>query len=396
MAERPTPIFLFALVTVTAIGPLSMQIFLPALPIIQADFAVSPALAHLTLSISMISIAVSTLIYGPLSDRFGRRPVLIAGLLIFLIGSLLCMLAPNVWVLIIGRVIQAGGGSCGLVLARAIVRDVYAQEKVASVIAYLTIAMVVAPMVAPAIGGILTDWQSWRASFGFVGLAGIVVLVLVFLRLAETNSRPASHPGVSGMLEGFGILLRSPVFCGYAFSGAFGLAGFFSFVSGAPYIMVNVMGRPVTEYGLYFAMLSLSFMAGNFVSARLSERLGTDRMILLGNLTALAGITVEALLMINGIWVPIAIFAPTAVIVFGNGIALPNLQAGALGVRPRSAGTASGLSGFLQMAIAAAFAQGVGSLTVDTPYPMIAFMAVAICLALVCSSLGARLARAAA
>ena len=374
MTERPSPAFLFALVAVTAIGPLSMQIFLPALPIIQADYGVSPAVAQLALSISMISIALATLAYGPLSDRFGRRPVMIAGMLIFLAGSAICTFAPNVWLLILGRIVQAAGGTCGLVLARAIVRDVYAEEKVASVIAYLTIAMVVAPMVAPAIGGGLTEWLSWRAIFAFVGLIGVGVLALVLLRLAETHSRPASHPGVEGMLEGFAMLLRSPVFCGYAFSGAFGLASFFAFASGAPYVMVNVLGRPVTEYGLYFVMLSLAFMAGNFAAARLSEQVGRHRMILTGNAVSLSAVTLAAALALAGVWTPLAIFLPTAVIVFGNGMAMPNLQAGALAVRPRSAGTASGLMGFLQMAIAAFFAQAVGSLTADTPYPMIAFM----------------------
>ncbi len=374
MTERPSSAFLFALVAVTAIGPLSMQIFLPALPIIQADYGVSPAVAQLALSISMISIALATLAYGPLSDRFGRRPVMIAGMLIFLAGSAICTFAPNVWLLILGRIVQAAGGTCGLVLARAIVRDVYAEEKVASVIAYLTIAMVVAPMVAPALGGGLTAWLSWRAIFAFVGLIGVGVLALVLLRLAETNSRPASHPGVEGMLEGFAMLLRSPVFCGYAFSGAFGLASFFAFASGAPYVMVNVLGRPVTEYGLYFVLLSLAFMAGNFAAARLSERVGRHRMILTGNTVSLSAVTLAAALALGGVWTPLAIFLPTAAIVFGNGMAMPNLQAGALAVRPRSAGTASGLMGFLQMAVAAFFAQAVGSLTADTPYPMIAFM----------------------
>ena len=380
MAERPSRSFLIALVAVTAIGPLAMQIFLPALPIIQADYGVAPGTAQLALSLSMLSIALSTLAYGPLSDRFGRRPVLIAGLLIFLLGSAICSQAPDIWTLILGRVVQAAGGASGMVLARAMVRDVYAQEKVASVIASLTLAMVVAPMLAPAIGGFLTELWSWRATFVFVGLVGLPIVTLVVFRLAETNSQPAHHRGVSGMIEGFALLLRSPIFCGYAFSGAFGLAGFFAFAAGAPYVMVNVMDRPVTEYGLYFVMISLAFMAGNFASARLSERFGTNRMIVVGCTLSLTAALIEAALLLAGFWTPLAIFIPTAGVVFGSGLAMPNMQAGALGVYPRSAGTASGLSGFLQMGIAAVFAQTVGTLQGDTPYVMIGFMVLALAL----------------
>ena len=381
MTEQPSRIFLLALVAVTALGPLAMQIFLPALPIIQQHFAVSTAAAQLVLSLSMVSIAVSTLAYGPLSDRFGRRPVLICGLLIFLAGSLLAAIADSIEVLILGRIIQAAGGTAGMVLARAIVRDVYAHEKVASVIAYLTVAMVIAPMLAPALGGLLTEAISWRAIFSFVGLAGLCVLALVILRLAETNSRPATHAGVTGMLEGFALLLRSPAFCGYAFNGAFGLAAFFAFVSAAPYLMVDVLDRPVTEYGLYFIGISLAFMAGNFVSARISERVGINRMILLGSGISVLAVAAGGVLALGGVWAPWALFGPTAVIVFGNGLTMANAQAGALGVYPRSAGTASGLSGFLQMAIAAVFAQTVGSVLNDSPVVMFGFMGFALALA---------------
>ena len=378
---HPGRLFLFALVAATALGPLAMQIFVPSLPIIQTDFGVSTGAAQLALSLSMVAIAVSTLIYGPLSDRYGRRPVLLAGLALFLVGSAICAAAPSIEILILGRIVQATGGSSGMVLSRAMVRDVYAQEKVASVLATITMAMVVAPMVAPAIGGVLTDLLGWRVIFVFAGAVGVGVLLLVQMRLTETRSLPPTHAGVSGMLEGFVLLLRSPAFCGYAFAGAFGLAGFFSFLAAAPYLMVNSLGRPPSEYGIAFITISLSFIAGNAVAARCSERVGQDRMILLGCGVALAGIAGLVVLSMAGYFSTYTIFGPTMVMVFGHGMALANLQAGALGVYPRSAGTASGLSGFLQMAIAALFAQLVGMLQDGTPYPMAAFMLASVVLA---------------
>ena len=374
MTAQPTRLFLFTLVAATALGPLAMQIFVPALPLIQVDYEVTPGTAQLALSLSMVAIAVSTLVYGPLSDRFGRRPMLILGLWIFLAGSAICSLAPTIELLILGRIVQAIGGTSGMVLSRAMVRDVYAHEKVASVLAAITIAMVVAPMLAPAIGGILSDLFGWRAIFSFAGAVCIGVLLLVNLYLTETGTRPPTHVGVTGMIEGFAMLLRSPAFCGYAFAGAFGLSGFFSFVAAAPYLMVNSLGRPPTEYGLFFVSISLSFMAGNAVAARISERVGIDRMIFLGNAVALLGVGIMLALSLAGVFSPLSIFAPTGIMVFGNGLAMANLQAGALGIYPRSAGTASGLSGFLQMSIAAGFAQIVGVLQDGSPLPMAVFM----------------------
>ena len=374
MTQPPTRGFFIALVAVTTLGPLSMQILAPALPIIQRDFGVAGGTAQLALSVSMWAIALSTLAYGPLSDSFGRRPVMIVGLAVFLVGSLLCALAPNIWILIVGRAVQAAGGTAGMVIARAIVRDVYAEEKVAGVIAYLTMAMVVAPMLAPAIGGVLTEAMGWPAIFGFAGLVGIPVMLLVVSRLAETHGVPAGHRGVGGMLGAFAMLLRSPAYRSYAFHGAFALASFFALVAGAPHIMVNVLDRPVSEYGYYFIVISLSFMAGNYVSARIHRRVGIDRMILIGSLIALGGVAVAAVLAMTGVWHPLAIFAPSTVIVFGNGLTMANAQAGALSVHLRSAGTASGLSGFLQMAIAGVFAQAVGTLQGDTPSVTVGFM----------------------
>ncbi len=387
-AGHRSPLFLLILVVATAVGPMSMQIFVPSLPAIQADFGVAAGTAQLVLSLSIFAIAVAMLGYGPLADRYGRRPAMIGGLGLFLLGSALCAFAPTIPLLILGRIVQAAGGAAGMVLTRAMVRDLYDRDESARVIAYLTMAMVVAPMVAPAIGGVLNDYIGWRANFAFVGAVGLVVVVLVLLQLPET--RPGSCASVGGglfLFAGFGRLLRSPMFCGYAFQAAFSVSIFFTFIAGAPYVMVRVFDRPATEYGLWFITLSASFMVGNFASARYGRRIGLDRMIVLGSLLALLGTLAAAGLVAAGFWTPAALFVPGMVFALADGLTMPNAQAGALSVDPKIAGAASGLSGFLQMFISAVASQTVAVLHDGTPYPLAAQMVLMAALALAAISL---------
>ena len=244
-------------------------------------------------------------------------------------------------------------------------------------------AMVVAPMVAPAVGGLLTDFVGWRATFIFLGVVGVVVTAFVVPVLVETNLRPVPLSGLGATVASFVRLLRSPIFCGYVFQGAFSSGSFFAFLSGAPYVMVNVLGRPATEYGLYFILLSLAFMAGNFVAARASARRGIHRMLVAGSALALSGTLLSLFLALTFEWGPLMIFGPAVIVAAANGLTMPNSQAGAVSHHPDAAGTASGLGGFLQMMIASVFAQAVGTLQNGTPYPMIGFMIAASSLALI-------------
>ena len=382
MSRPGSPLFLFVLVALTALGPMSMQIFLPALPAIRNEFAITGAAAQATLSVSMLAIALSTLVYGPLSDRFGRRPIVIFGLVVYLVGSAICAAAPDIWTLVMGRALQGAGGASGMVLARAIVRDVYSRERSAAVIAYLTTAMAVAPMAAPAIGGVLTDFVGWRANFGFIGLIGLAIGVLVVVRLSETHTERETDFGFGEMMRGFARLLARPIFCGYALNAAFSLSVFFAFISGAPYVMVDVLHRPASEYGFYFILTATGFMSGSFVAAKVSERVGIDRMILLGSTISFAAVAITAGLLAAGLWHPMTLFGMAAVGAFAVGLSMPNAQAGAISVNPKAAGTASGLSGFIQMAVGAGVAQLVGTIHNGTPYPMIGVMLVCAALAL--------------
>ena len=367
-------LFLVVLVAATALGPLAMQIFLPSLPAIQHGLGVSAVAVQLVVSVSMVAIAVSMLIYGPLSDRYGRRPVLVAGLALFLIGSVVSAAAPDIGFLVVGRTVQAVGGAAAFVLTRAIVRDVYGRARAASMIAYITLAMIVAPMLAPVIGGALNDAFGWRANFAFTAIVCVLVTGLVVWRLPETHHERVAVPGVAAMVGSFGRLLRIPAFCGFAFQSTFSMAIFFTFATAAPYVVITVMGRPAAVYGAFFMLLSASFMTGAFVAGRVSERVGVERMVVAGAGLALVGAAATVLSLVALGWTPWALFGPVLLIGLGNGVSMPNAMAGAISVDPRAAGAASGLAGFLQMFVAAGFAQVAGAWQNGTPYPMVGFM----------------------
>ncbi|MGJ8688060.1 MAG: multidrug effflux MFS transporter [Gammaproteobacteria bacterium] len=371
------------LAAVSALGPIAMQILLPGIPIIKESFAVSTSVAQLTLSLSMAAIAVATLAYGPLSDRYGRRPVLIAGISITIVGSLLCIMAPTIELLIAGRIVQAAGGAVGLVVARAIVRDVYDARESASVIATLVMVMVVMPMLSPAVGGELMVQFDWHAVFYLVAIVSSIMLVLLFLTLPETLQEPVAFTGVGNLARAYVDLLKNPIFSGYGYSVAFVSVVFFSFISAAPEIMVSVLERPTTEYGYYFISIPLGFMIGNYATRHLGRRYGIHRMIDYGSRISIAGIALAIVIQLVGITHPAGLFFPVAIAIFGNGITLPNAQAGAINAAPKMSGTASGLTGFMQMGFSAIAAQAVALIFNGTVYPMLGLMLGASILSLV-------------
>jgi DHA1 family bicyclomycin/chloramphenicol resistance-like MFS transporter len=341
------------LVAITGIGPFTMQIVIPCLPGMALALAVPYGTIQLALTLFLIGVALGQLVYGPLSDRYGRKPLLLGGLGLFLAGSLLAALAPSAGWLIAGRVVQALGSCAGLVLGRAMVRDSYPRERAASVLGYVSTAMAVAPMIAPLLGSLLAEHFGWRATMAACLGFGLVLFPLVWARMPETLAQPATLPGLGGLVGGYVQLLRLPLFRGHVAVTTFSTAVFFAFAAGGPVVVIQGLGHAATTYGAAMILISLAWMSGTFTSARLVGRHGLERMMQAGTAVTLAGgvlaILVQLLLPAH----ILLFFLPMAVVALGNGMTQPSAIAAAVSVRPQLAGTASGLVGALQMAAGA-------------------------------------------
>lgn len=362
--DRASPPHILTLVIATSVSALATNVFLPSLPGIARHFEADYALAQLTVSIYLAATAVLQLGIGPASDRFGRRPVMLVCLGIFVLGSLAAIFAPTIEFLLAGRILQAFSAA-GMVLARAIVRDTVASDQAASRIGYITMGMAMVPMAAPMIGGLLDEIYDWRAAFVMMLVFGLIAFLLVFFDLGETNRNASAS--LSAQMRAYPGLVRSLPFWGYALTGAFCMAVFFVLVGAGPFVATEILGLRPSEYGLYFGLLSLGYMIGNFLSGRYSRRVGIDAMMLNGNVTAVIGIALAFGLFWFGLGSALALFGPMVIVGIGNGMTLPNAAAGVVSVRPELAGSASGLAGSLQLGFAALVSAFAGIVvTVET------------------------------
>ena len=340
--DRTTPPHIITLVVIAGVAALCMNVFLPSLARMAVYFETDYAVMQFAVSGYLAATACLQLVIGPLSDLFGRRPVMLASIAVMIVATLVCMLAPNITVFMIGRVAQAAVVS-GFVLARAIVRDMVPMEQAASMIGYVTMGMSVVPMVGPTVGGLLSDISGWQSSFALLCLLGLGILALAWLDLGETNhNRSASF---SQQFHAWPELLRSPLFWGYALTSTFSSGMFFSFLGGAPFVGSVLYGLSPAMLGLQFFFMASGYMLGNFISGRYASEIGITRMMLSGNVIGIAGIITAIALISVGAESAYAFFVPLALIGVGNGVTLPSANAGMVSVQPHLAGSASGLGG---------------------------------------------------
>jgi len=366
------------LTTLVALGPLSTDLYLPALPGMTVTFATDVARVQLTLSVFLIGYAVAQLFYGPVSDRYGRRPAMLFGLVLYLLSSVACMLAPSVDALIASRFFQALGACAGPVLGRAIVRDVYGPVQAARVLAYISGAMAIAPMIGPFIGGWLTVWFGWRANFAALALFSAVQTVVVFRLLGESNAHKdpaATRP--RRILGNFRMLLAGKTYLGYLLCVSFGYAALFSFISGSSFVLVGLYGLSPQWFGASFGFVVTGYIVGTLLTARYTLKLGPGRMVGMGALFGVVPGTLMAVLAIaevSSVW---AVLLPMFGCTMATGLVMPNATGAALAPYPKMAGSASALMGFVQMALAAAVGIAVGHAYDGTAIPMTG--AIALC-----------------
>lgn len=373
--DGTTPWRLLALLmTMTAIGSMSLNILVPALPRLVEVLASDTETVQLTISLYLLGLAIAQLFTGPLSDRFGRRPVILAGFALATLASLGAIAMSNAPGLISMRFLQAIGGATGVAIGRAIIRDLFGRERSAQMIGLVASAMALAPMAAPLVGGLLESAFGWESIFMFAATASFIVLIWTWRTLPETRAQLV--PGVERDTFGknIGTLFRSPRFVGYILCAAFSCGGFFVYVGAGPHVIITMMHGTPAQYGLWFIPTAIGYIIGNTITSRLSVRYGIDAMIWVGNLINLSGGGLALLLLpFTDTIGPLPIVAGATIMGMGNGLVLPNSIAGAVSIRPQAAGTASGLVGFTQMSIGAVTAQLAGHLIADasTPLPMV-------------------------
>lgn len=368
--DRNSDPHLVTLILVTATGAVAMNVFLPSLPGMARYFEADYAVVQLSVSLFLAGIAVLQIFVGPLSDRYGRRPVLIWSFLIFLAGTVAAIFAPTIEILLVCRMVQTFSAA-GMVLSRAIVRDTVETSEAASRIGYITMAMSLAPMIGPIIGGYLDEIYDWRANFWLTFAFGAIALVFIWFDLGETNRSPS--PSFTAQFAAYPELMRSRRFWGYGLSAAFTSGAFFAFLGGGPYVATEQLGASPSQYGLYFGLVAGGYMLGNYFSGRYSRSVGMNRMMLFGSLTSTVGMLLALALFAGGLMHPFSLFVPVFFTGIGNGMTLPSANTGIVSVRPRLAGSASGLGGSMQIGGGAVLAMFAGALLGPEtgPYPLI-------------------------
>ena len=381
--DRTTQPHIATLIMLASIGAISMNMFLPSLPEMATHFGTSTATMGLAVGVYLGSSAVVQVIAGPVSDYFGRRPVILGSLLLFTIVTFAINFTPNLTVFFILRAAQAIAATT-MILSRAIVRDTTSTEQSGSRIAYVTMGMSIAPMISPAVGGYVQLHFGWQGNFWILGAIGAICLVIDYFDQGETA--PKSGGNLLGQFKQYPQLLKSQRFWGYCLASAFGSGAFFAYVGGAPFVGSVVYGLAPDTLGIYFGAPALGYFVGNFLSGRYSVKVGSDRMVVLGLIVSMIGLSIPAALSWAGQASALTFFGFMSFVGLGNGMTIPNATAGMLSIFPRLAGTASGLGSAIMIGGGAALSAVAGIIlnTATTDFPLIILMLASVILGLVC------------
>jgi MFS transporter, DHA1 family, multidrug resistance protein len=378
---RPGTFALTALLAgLSAIGPLTTDMYLPSLPDIARALDASTAQVQLTISTYLIGFAVGQVVYGPVSDRHGRKPVLLAAIALYCVASLACALATSIHMLITARALQALGGAGGIVLARAMVRDIYSGTRAGRELSVIGSVMALAPVLAPVAGGALQTGFGWRSVFFTLVVAGVAAAGLVWWLLPETLAQRAAEPvSPSSIVRSYRVVARNPAYLAYLGLATASFAGLFAWISGASFVLQNLYGLSPFAFGLAFAVGSLGYMTGSMLSAHLTRWLGLDGIIGIGGVLVTAGGLGMMVAVALGFASAASLVVPMAVYLAGMGMVLPQSLAGAMTPFPERAGAASSLLGFIQQSVAAVCGAIVGILLGQSAWPLAASVAVAGC-----------------
>ena len=356
--NRETQPSMLTLVLLASISALAMNSFLPSLPNMAEHFGSSTALMGLSVGVYLGTSAIFQILVGPLSDRIGRRTVSLWALIIFSVVSISCVYAPNTFVFMFLRALQAIA-ACTFVVARAIVRDTTETQASGSKIAYISMGTAICPMFGPALGGLLDGWFGWEANFWFIGGLGIFILLIAYFDLGETV--PENTQGFRQQFSEYPELLLSRRFWGYCLASAFGAGAFFAYLGGGPFVGSIVYNLSPEMLGLYFGAPAIGYFFGNFLSGRFTILFGIDAMILWGLWIIFSGLSLSMVCSYFGYGTVETFFGFMIFVGLGNGLTIPNATAGMLSVRPHLAGTASGLGGAMMIAIGAALSTLAGA-----------------------------------
>lgn len=344
--DRTTPPHIATLILLSGMSAMVMNMFLPSLPNMTAYFQTEYGVMQLSVGLYLGVSAILQILIGPISDKFGRRPVILFGLSIFLIATLGCIYAPTAEIFLAFRVCQAMV-AVAMVLSRAAVRDMFEQDKAASMIGYVTMGMAIVPMISPMLGGVLDELFGWRANFWALFIMGAMTLWLAWADQGETATK--SGKTLTQQFGEYPALLTSPRFWGYSLAAGFCSGAFFAYLGGGPFVGSVVFGLSPFWVGIYFGAPALGYFFGNMFTGMLAQRVGINKLVLIGSLINAFGVFLSLLIFLLGHGSALSFFGLMTFVGLGNGLVIPNATAGMLSVRPHLAGSASGLGGAIMI-----------------------------------------------